>query len=177
MEIRSARELMIPIESYPTVPADMTIAEAIARFLDGSHDIEANDGRMSLPRVLLVIGAGHELLGILRRRDIMCGLEPGFLRSEPQDSRKRIFSVRADPDLAELSYDHLLAPMKARVGRPITEVMQPIQVTVREDDHLFKIIDEMVDSNVSLVPVLNEGRVTGAVRSVDVLGEISRLVG
>ncbi len=176
MDIRCARELMIPIEKYPTVSADMKISEAIAQFLDGSHDIEADDGRRSVPRVLLVIGAGRELLGILRRRDIMRGLEPGFLRSEPQDSRKRIFPVRADPDLAELSYDRLLAPMKARVGRPITDVMQPIQVTVREDDHLFKIIDAMVDSNVSLVPVLKEGRVTGAVRSVDVLGEVSRIV-
>lgn len=176
MQIRHARDLMIPIGQYPHVSVDATIAEAIEMFLDGSHDIEVNDGRKSLPRVLLVIGGDHELIGILRRRDIMRGLEPGFLHSSRVDAESGIFGVRHDPDLAEFSYDHMLGPMKARARKPIGKIMQPILITVREDDHLFKVIDAMVDNNVSLVPVVEHGRITGAIRSVDVLEEIARLI-
>lgn len=176
MESRCARDVMVPIGKYPHVQADITIAEAIEMFLDGSHDIEVNDGRKSLPRALLVIGAEHELIGILRRRDLMRGLEPGFLHSMGADQESSIFAVRHDPDLAEFSYDHMLGPMKARAAKLISKIIQPIRITVREDDHLFKIIDAMVDGNVSLVPVLEDGRVTGAVRTVDVLEEVSRLI-
>ncbi len=176
MEIRRARDVMVPIGEYPHVSMEVTIAEAIKMFLDGSHDIEVNAGRKSLPRALLVIGTHHELIGILRRRDIMRGLEPGFFHSVGADRESEIFSVRHDPNLAEFSFDHMLGPMKNRAAKAIATVIQPIRITVREDDHLFKIIDAMVDGNVSLIPVLENGRVTGAVRTVDVLEEVSRLI-
>jgi hypothetical protein len=175
-DLRCARELMIPIGKYPHVPAGITIAEAIATFLDRAHDIEIADGRKSLPRSLLVIGDNHELLGLLRRRDIMRGLEPGFLRAADSDPDAGIFKVRHDPALAEFSFDHMLGPMKARADHEIDDLVQPIRVTVGRDDHLFKIIDAMVSANVSLVPVIEKGSVLGAIRTVDVLEEVSRLI-
>jgi CBS-domain-containing membrane protein len=118
-------------------------------------------------------------LEICRAADLMIPVEkyPSLSSDSIQEvSRDQGFSIRPDSGLTELSWDHQLAPMKSRSGRPVRDVMLPIRVTVEEGDHLFKIIDEMVSQNVSLIPVLSDGRVTGAVRSVDVLREISRLI-
>jgi hypothetical protein len=40
----------------------------------------------------------------------------------------------------------------------------------------MKIIYEMVENNLSMIPVLENGSVVGVVRSVDVLDEVSKLV-
>jgi len=60
--------------------------------------------------------------------------------------------------------------------RPVSDVMVPITVTLEYDDNLTKIIYDMVKHDLSLVPVLKDGRVVGVVRSVDVLHEISDIV-
>jgi len=54
--------------------------------------------------------------------------------------------------------------------------MQPIKITLQHDDHLMKIIAAMVENNLSMIPVLEDGSVVGVVRSVDVLDEVSKLV-
>jgi predicted transcriptional regulator len=43
-------------------------------------------------------------------------------------------------------------------------------------DHLAKIIYEMVDRGLSLLPVLKEGKVVGVVRSVDAFREIAEIL-
>lgn len=171
-----ASEVMIPIQRYPFATPECTLRDAIALFRDPLFDIRSRSGRLSLPRVLLVIEGGRDLVGMVRRRDILSGLEPGFLRSEPQDSRLRLFSVPGDPELAELSLGGLEAAMKRRADRPVRQIMQPIGPMADAGDHLFKIITEMVDSNVSLIPVLQNGVVVGVVRSVDVLYEVSKFI-
>ena len=60
--------------------------------------------------------------------------------------------------------------------RPVTDVMLPIKAKVSHDDNLIKAIDAMVKNDISLVPVVRDGRVAGVVRSVDVLHEIAQLV-
>jgi predicted transcriptional regulator len=47
---------------------------------------------------------------------------------------------------------------------------------VQSDDHILRIIHEMIENDLSLIPVLREGRVVGVVRSVDLLNEIAEIV-
>jgi CBS-domain-containing membrane protein len=72
-----------------------------------------------------------------------------------------------------LSDDKLVGRIRERSKRLVREFMIPIQATIDYDDHMMKIITEMVDRNTSLLPVLEDGNVVGVVRSVDVLNEIS----
>jgi signal-transduction protein with cAMP-binding, CBS, and nucleotidyltransferase domain len=87
-----------------------------------------------------------------------------------------LFDVKVDPNLAELSYDHLLEGMRKRADRPVSDVMLHIVETVDYNDHIGKVIYELVDNNLSLLPVLKEGKVVGVVRSVDVLHEVAQLL-
>jgi predicted transcriptional regulator len=106
----------------------------------------------------------------------MRGLEPEFLMGRPIESRKTLFDVKVDPNLSELSYDKLLKGIRRQAERPIGEVMRPIVATVDAEDHLVKIIYEMVDRGLSILPVLKEGRVVGVVRSVDAFSEIADIL-
>lgn len=168
-----AGELMIPLQEYPHVSRSCTIREVIELMEKSQLEV---GGQKSLPRVVLVFDDDNKLLGTVRRRDILRALEPSFLLSEPMQYRKKLFDVRVDPNLAEISYEKVLSGIQKRADRLISEVILPILVTVDYDDHIIKVIYEMVDNNLSLLPVLKQGQVVGVVRSVDVLHEVAQIV-
>jgi len=164
---------MIPLDEYPHIPYWFTLRQATSE-LDKS-EIQIG-GRKSLPRVILIFDEQYRLMGMARRRDIMRGLEPEFLLGRPIEARKTLFDVKVDPNLSELSYDKLLQGMRRQAERPISDVMRPIVATVDFDDHLVKIIYEMVDRGLSLLPVLKEAKVAGVVRSVDAFREVAEFL-
>jgi CBS-domain-containing membrane protein len=173
MEMKRAGEIMIPLDEYPHLPYWFTLRQATVELEKSEVEI---DGRKSLPRAVLIFDEKYQLMGMARRRDIMRGLEPEFLMSRPIESRKTLFDVKVDPNLSELSYDKLLQGIRRQAERPISDVMRPIVATVDFEDHLIKIIYEMVDRGMSILPVLQEGKVVGVVRSVDVFREIAEIL-
>ncbi|MBI5527975.1 MAG: CBS domain-containing protein [Deltaproteobacteria bacterium] len=166
-------DIMIPVDAYPKVLLWSTLREAVELMEKARLDL---GGRISLPRVLLVFGADGALVGTVRRRDIMRGLEPRFLVSRPLDYRKKLFDVDLDPNLSELSHERLVRDVREQAKTPVSEVMRPVASTVDVGDHILKAIYEMVSNNVSLLPVLRGGKVVGVVRSVEMLHEVAGLV-
>jgi CBS-domain-containing membrane protein len=173
METKRAGEIMIPLEQYPHVPYWFTLRQVVAELEKAEFVI---DGKLSVPRVVLVFDEKYQLMGVARRRDIMRGLEPEFLAAKPLHYRKKLFDVKIDPNLSELSFDKFLNGIRERSERPVSDVMLPITATVDYNDHLMKVIYEMTSNNLSLIPVVHEGRVVGAVRSVEVFREAAKLI-
>jgi len=173
MTAKRAGELMIPLDRYPHIPHWFTLRQAIAELRASEIEVQ---GRKSLPRAVLVFNKTYELLGMVRRRDILRGLEPNFLAGEAMAYRRQLFDVNVDPNLSDLSSERMVKSFREQSERPVSDVMLPITVTLDYDDNLMKIIYDMVKNDLSLVPVLKDGRVVGVVRSVDVLHEISDIV-
>ena len=173
MQVKRAGEIMIPLDKYPHVPYWFSLRQAIVEM--EKSEIETY-GRKSLPRIILVFNEEYQLLGTVRRRDILRGLEPDFLAGKPFEHRQKWFDMKVDPDISELSYDKLISGIRERSERKIGDVMSPIAETVDYDDNMMTIISKMVDADLSLIPVLKEGKVMGVVRSVDVFHEIAELV-
>lgn len=173
MEVKQAGDLMIPLDEYPHIPYWFSLRQTIA-------ELESTElytmGRKSLPRWVLVFDEKYQLMGTVRRRDILRGLEPEFLASKPIEDRKDLFNVELDPNLAEFSYDKLIEGMRQRSERPVSDVMRPIKTTVNYEDHIIKLIYEMVDHNVSMIPVVKDSKVVGVVRSTELLREVVRMV-
>ena len=90
--------------------------------------------------------------------------------------QRQLFSVTIDPNLAELSFDTVVAGIRKRASRRVREFMIPIKATINHDDHIMKAVYEMVDQNVSVIPVMENNRVVGVVRSIDVLRELALVV-
>jgi len=174
MNKQLVRDIMVPLEKYPCIAETLTLRDAISEL---AIQI-TRKGQLSLPRVALVFDDGFsDLLGLLRRRDIMRGLEPRFLVGGSLKYQRKLFDVEIDPNLSELSYDKTIARMRKRADRLVKEFMIPIKATIDHDDHIMKAMNEMVDQNISLLPVLEDDSIVGVVRSVDVLSEISLIIG
>ena len=179
--MKRLRELMIPLEKYPWVRIDDTLGHAV-RVIEAAR-LEVGR-RASLPRVLLVFDHDDDLVGIVRRRDILRGLEPSFLVDKPLEYRIKLFEVAADPHLAELSselskevtLDRVVKGLRDQANRPVGDVLRPIPTSLGPDDQVMKAVYEMVSLNQSLIPVVEDDKVIGVVRSVDVFHELALLL-
>lgn len=174
MSTKCAGEIMISMEEYPHIPHWFTIRQAVAELSKAVLNI---NGRTSLPRAIMVFDKDYQVvLGIVRRRDILRGLEPKFLKTMAMPHRKQLFDIEIDPNLADLSTGKIGKAMLEQADIPVSEIMQPVTVTVRHDDHLAKVIYKMVSHDLNLIPVLKDKKVVGVVRSVDVFEEIAELL-
>jgi len=173
MTSKRSGDLMIPLDQYPHIPHWFTLRQAIAELQNSVIEIE---GQRSLPRALLVFDEKYDLLGIVRRRDILGGLEPKFMRTMSHPHRKQLFDVEADPDLTVLTSGKVAKAVRELAETPISEVMQPIRATVDINDHVTKAIYKMITRDQNLLPVLKDRKVVGVIRSVDVFNEIARIV-
>jgi predicted transcriptional regulator len=168
---KRAGDLMIPLDNYPHIPYWFTLRQAMAEIENTELVV---DGQKSLPRIVLVFDEKYNLMGMVRRRDILKGLRPDYVSFEAGKSQKQYVDVEVDPNLMEMSYDILIENIKDRAEQTVSKVMIPITRTVEYEDHIMKVIHEMVTYNMSLLPVLCVGEVVGVVRSVDVFHEIAR---
>ncbi|MBW2529283.1 MAG: CBS domain-containing protein [Deltaproteobacteria bacterium] len=166
-------EIMIPLDRYPMVRTSTTLREAI-RVMKESH-LEVAE-RRSLPRVLLVLDERDRLIGLVRRRDIMRGLEPKFLVMEPLEYRKKLFDVASDPNLTEVSHEQLAKGVREQAERTVAKVMRPVVAIINFDDHLIKAVYEMVTHGLSLLPVVQHCKPVGVLRSVEVFHELVTLL-
>ena len=113
MNEKCVGDIMVPLEEYACIPDTLTLGGAIAEM---SVQI-LRKGQATLPRVALVFDESFgELLGMLRRRDIMRGLEPRFMLSGSLEYRRKLFNVEIDPNLAELSHDKIVAGIRKRAS-------------------------------------------------------------
>ena len=67
--------------------------------------------------------------------------------------------------------------IREQADRPVSDVMRPFEAIVDADDHLIKVVSEMVALDQALIPVTRDRQLVGVVRSVDVFHELARLVG
>lgn len=176
-DLKRIREVMIPLADFPWVTTGDTLAHALATIEGARLEVGA---RMSLPRVLLVFDGEGELAGLVRRRDIMRGLEPDFLVNQPNHRRVRFFRMAADPLLwemaSEASLERIVAGLRKRSNRLVETVMRPVPTTLNPDDPFMTAVYEMVTLNESAIPVEEAGRVLGVVRSADVFHELAQLL-
>jgi predicted transcriptional regulator len=168
-----AGDIMIPLDQYPKVTPNTLLREAIVVMDNAQLDFE---GRLSLPRVLLVIDDEGAIVGHVRRRDVMRGLEPKFMQSKAPDYRKKWFDVGFDPHLSEFNTDRVVKAIQERSERPVKEIMLPIRGSLDYEDHFVTALYEMTALGIPLIPVKRDGRVVGLVRTVELFHELAQLV-
>jgi len=171
-----AGDIMIPLDKYPHIAHWFTLRQAMAEM---EHSVLDIGGRKSLPRVVLVFDEKYQLLGMVRRRDILRGLEPDFLIEKSLEERKKMFDFSpesAESYLSLVSFEKIMEGVLTRAERPVSEVMIPIVGTADFNDHIVKVVYEMNANKFSLLPVLKDGRVVGVVRTVDVFHEFAKVL-
>ncbi len=173
MLTKTAEELMIPLHKYPNIPKWFTIRQAIQLIQD--YEIEIN-GKKSLPRAVLVTDEDYKIVGMIRRRDILRGLEPRGFFGRRVHHPKYYFDIEPDLNLVEAAFDHLANRCLKQADEPVANYMVPIEHTVNYSDHILKIIYLIDLTNSSLLPVVKGDEVIGIVRTVEVLDEIAKML-
>ena len=171
--MRRVGDIMIPLRDYPHLPVWSSMLEAIEMMRTAQLDIE---GRRSLPRIILLFDLDGSIAGTVRRRDLMRGMEPDYLVRQPLEYRKKLFDIQVDPHLTEMWPDPWVEGIREQLDRPVTDVMRPIERTINFDEHIMRAVYEMVHHGAILLPVLEEGKVVGVVRTVDVFHELAEIV-
>jgi CBS domain-containing protein len=161
---KKVRELMIPLQDYPHIPHWFSLRQAVAMVRESALKYT---GKLQ-PRAVLVFNEKYQIVGMLTLRDILKGLEPGFLKESE--------IIKADPALAIVMGDLFGPGMKKQAERPVSEVMSPIKVTIQADDSLVKALFVMVREKVGLMPVIDGNRVAGLVRLTDLFLEVSQAI-
>jgi CBS domain-containing protein len=169
MTIKSAGDLMIALDRYPHIPYWFSIRQAIAELERAGFTVA---GRGSLPRVVLVFNESYQLLGLVRRRDLLGGLDPASVLDELQP--RRMFGIGKRPPADQAAA--VVNALGERSQRPVSDVMRSIGAAVDVGAPLLEVARIMATGDASLVPVTREGQVVGVVRTVEVLHEIATLL-
>ncbi len=173
MERITAEDIMIPLDSYPHVPYWFSLRQAIAAMEAAQLNC---DGLQSLPRVVLVFDEQYQLMGMVRRRDILRGLGRNALQDPTEHPGEQDPSMNRDRRGAGESEEKLLEKIRGRSERPVSEVMTPIRISLPSTTSITDLIEFVVINDCSIVPVVKENSVVGVVRSTDILHHVGKLL-
>ena len=165
----SARDVMVPIAEYPHALGTQTLLEGV-RLLETSAI--RFEGRTSMPRILLVFDDANQLIGVIRRRDILRGLEPDYHGELDTTHPEAHFKTEIDPNLTDLIGSESGERLSRKLERPLSEVARDIEASVDAEDSLMKVVRELVARDTHLAVVIEAGRVVGVVRTLDMLRRV-----
>ena len=169
MSTRTARDVMVPLDDYPHAFDTQSLREAV-KLLE-TRQIQFG-GQTSMPRILLVFDTNNQLLGSVRRRDILRGLEPDFHHELETTHPEAHIKSEIDPNLSDLAGEDISERLEHRLERPIGEVVRELGGRVDVDDSLMKVARELVGADSHIAAVLDDGDVIGVVRTLDLLRAI-----
>lgn len=140
-------KLMSNPGSWPQLRADAEIRDAIKLLRILSEDEKLEQGR-STP---LVFDDDYNLIGIVRLTDLL------------QNVRHLCDQKEGSCDLGD-------------AVRPIRDIVKPFPGHVSPTDSILKALDIMIDNSVTLVPVLQDGKLVGMLKLGDIFNSISAIL-
>ena len=166
MPQKTARDLAVPLEKYPHALETQTLREAVQLLETESIHF---DGSVSMPRILLVFNDSHELVGMVRRRDILRGLEPRIPAELDVSHPEAHIEPEIDPHLTELLNHDADDRFRRQLDSPIADVVRELPGRVAADDSIMRVVRELVGKDTHIAAVLDDGEVIGVVRTLDLL--------
>jgi CBS domain-containing protein len=161
------RDIYHPLAEYPHIRDTAILQDAFA-VLHGAY----STGKRF--RHLLVLDAHDQLVGVLGIRDLLRGVFPDYLRTGEHSH-----FAGAQPDVPALTLiwqETCATQCKEAAKKPIKGFMGAVPDTVKLNDPITLAAYLMVIHNTSILPVVDDNRVVGVVRVIDVFNEASKAV-
>jgi CBS domain-containing protein len=140
-------KLMINRNEWPQLRADTDIRTAIKILRIVTEEKKLEHGH-STP---LVLDENYNLLGFVRLTDLL-------------KSVRHLCEKKEEP--CELD----------KAVRPVKELAIPFKGSVNADDNILKALDIMMDNDVSIVPVMQDGKLHGIVKLSDIFNTVAALL-
>lgn len=163
------QDILVSLTEYPSIRDNATLRDALSVLLS------AFSGGKRF-RHLLVLDANGQLVGLLGIRDILRGLFPEYLRS---DELHRHPFQGVQPDfraLALIWQETCETQCKEAASNPVRDFMSSVPTTIRPGDPITLAAYLMVNHDASILPVVDDGKVVGVVRMIDVFNHAAEVV-
>lgn len=160
MEIeRFVKDFVIPLEKYPHIQEDRTLAEAIEQVLSFKWGVSEKLLRFS---DLFVFDGNGAVTGKLTLSDILTALEPELLQREKAP-------IYEGPDmdtssLAILWEDVFFKSCRERGAKPVKEIMSSVSAVLHTRDPLLKGLFLMLRTGQRTLPVRDDNGIIGVLR-------------
>jgi Mg/Co/Ni transporter MgtE len=168
---RLVKDIMIPLTDYPHFPYWFSVREAIAMIKAAAAD----PTKKVLPYLVLVFDEKYQLLGYLGIREMLRGIEPRFLKTK-EATPGYLGPEAVDLTLGTLWRDLFTRRCKEEAKKPVREVMSPIRATIPATAPIVKAAFLMLQTDTWIIPAMEDKKVAGIARLVDIFKELTTQV-
>ena len=177
MDTKLVKDLMLPLNEYPTVNEDGTLLDAVNSLENAQHMLR--DG--SHPhRAVLVIDKDGNVIGKIGQLGFLKALEPGYnylgdlqLLSKSGLSTELIEVMKENFNFWNDSLKNICE--RAKTIR-VRDVMHPFSESVEEDASLMEAIHTIIMGQTFSLLVRKGQRITGIIRLSDLFSEITNTI-
>ena len=166
---KTVQDIAILLERYPHIQETQTLHEGvqvIQSFTFGEND------RLRYSE-LLVLNDRNQLVGRLTLQGILQGLDERLVvvpKAKGFEGKGAEYS-----NLSILWEDSFYLECSKKASHPVREFMSPAKRYVKGSDPLLKALSIMLHTHETLLPVVDEKRVTGVIRIEEIFKAITNL--
>lgn len=162
------RDVTIPLDRYPHLNENQTLQDAIKEI----RSFAVGEKERIRYSSLLVVNDSNQLVGRVTLNDLFHGLAPRLVEAtkvEKFEGKSTEF-----PNLAILMEDSFFTDCKQQSQKKISEFMSNIPIFINADSPLFKALAIMLNTENSILPVVDGDKITGVIRMEEIFAEITR---
>ncbi|MCB2229090.1 CBS domain-containing protein [bacterium] len=174
MKQETVADLMIPLDAYPAVADDATMAAVVSAMRDAARELGAGKHPA---RAVLVRNAGGAIVGQIGHLDVIRGLE---LRAHLQENLGTLSMAGVSGEVLDSLEDNLnlLDERFEDVCRraaliPAGRIMRPIGESIDENSTLSEAMHRLVRWQTPRILVVRSGVVVGVLRLADVIDRLA----
>ncbi len=166
---KKIRDIMLPLNNFMAVAPQDSFEKTVStlnKFLR-SEDAPAID------TAILLVYENNALIGIIRINDLIEAIEPQYL----QGKTYRGWTAGSEWSIPVFWEGLFTERVREAIdGKTAKDIMHPLEYDVEADDPIIKAVYGMTRYSVNILPVKEDGVITGMVRSRELFQEISSLV-
>jgi CBS domain-containing protein len=162
----TARDHLTPLAGYPNVRDSATLRDVFA-------SLQAASGAAEQFRNVLVLDDHERLVGTLGLRDLLYALLPDYLHQTPERYEGGGIDLAS---LAPLWQEDCSEQCRKAAAMPAGAHARKIAATLAPDDPLTKAVFLFAATGANILPVVEDKRLLGVLRLVDVFAEVTKAV-
>lgn len=169
MSEKKIREIMVPVDEYLAISADDGFKEVVSAL---KKSYCPQEGEPCNGHTTVLVYDNNMLVGMVGLEDLLKAIEPQYLKGNTY----RGWTVGAEWSIPVFWEGLFNDRTHDAMDKKARDIMSPIGFQVEGDDPLIKAVYGMGKNKVNILPVIEDGRVTGMVRSTELFQEICNLV-